>query len=61
MGGMAIYDMTIRYPDLFAVAVPICGTVNPDRITKNNGVKYWIFHGADRCSSIWLCEMLTEN
>ena len=27
MGGMGTYDMIIRFPELFAAAIPICGTV----------------------------------
>lgn len=44
MGGMATYDIVLRNPDLFAVAVPICGTVNVNRITKVD-TKWYIFHG----------------
>ena len=44
MGGMATFDLLSRYPDLFAAAIPICGTVNPGRL---KGVKsaVRIFHG----------------
>ncbi|WP_455585667.1 carboxylesterase family protein [Bacteroides sp.] len=45
MGGMGTYDMTIRFPELFAAAVPICGTVNPSRLADAKGVKFRIFHG----------------
>jgi predicted peptidase len=45
MGGMGTYDMAIRFPELFAVAVPICGTVNPDRLADARKVKFRIFHG----------------
>lgn len=48
MGGMATYDMTIRYPELFAAAVPICGATNGDRVRQASGidkVKFRIFHG----------------
>ena len=38
--------MVIRYPELFAAAVPICGTVNPNRITSAvTGTKWSIYHG----------------
>ena len=30
MGGMGTFDLAIRYPEVFAAAVPICGIVNPD-------------------------------
>ncbi len=45
MGGMATYDLTSRYPELFAAAVPICGTVYPKRMESASGVNFWIFHG----------------
>ena len=46
MGAMATYDMVIRYPHLFAAAVPICGTVNPLRITEAvKHTKWSIYHG----------------
>ena len=45
MGGMATFDLVLRYPDLFAAAVPICGAVNPDRITEKPKTKFRIFHG----------------
>lgn len=45
MGGMATYDLVLRYPDLFAAAVPICGAVNVDRITEKPKTKFYIFHG----------------
>ena len=45
MGAMGTYDMTIRYPELFAAAIPICGTVNPTRLKSAKDVKFRIFHG----------------
>ena len=45
MGAMGTYDMTIRYPELFAAAIPICGTVNPNRLKAAKEVKFRIFHG----------------
>lgn len=45
MGGMGTYDMAIRFPELFAAAIPICGTVNPSRLADAKGVKFRIFHG----------------
>jgi predicted peptidase len=47
-GGMGVFDMVARYPDLFAAAFPICGagkiSTAKDFATK---VSLWIFHGAD--------------
>ena len=49
MGGMGTYEMVARYPQMFAAAVPICGSVNPQRIRQNSAgikkVKFRIFHG----------------
>ena len=45
MGAMGTYDMAIRYPEIFAAAIPICGTVNPARLSAAKNVKFRIFHG----------------
>lgn len=45
MGAMGTYDMAIRYPEIFAAAIPICGTVNPARLEAAKNVKFRIFHG----------------
>jgi predicted peptidase len=46
MGAMGTYDMTIRYPEIFAAAIPICGIVNPKRLEAAKGVKFRLFHGS---------------
>ena len=33
------------YPEIFAAAIPICGTVNPTRLKAAKDVKFRIFHG----------------
>lgn len=45
MGGMAVFDLAERYPNMWAAAVPICGTINPKRLDKARTVKFRIFHG----------------
>ncbi len=45
MGAMGTFDMTIRYPNIFAAAIPICGTVNPARLEAAKKVKFRIYHG----------------
>lgn len=50
MGGMGVFDITCRYPNYFAAAVPICGGIN---ISRFDGFKsktsFRIVHGdADR-------------
>ncbi|WP_321334368.1 prolyl oligopeptidase family serine peptidase [uncultured Bacteroides sp.] len=45
MGGMGTYDLVCRFPEIFAAAVPICGTVNPLRLKSAKNVSFRIFHG----------------
>ena len=45
MGAMATYDMVIRFPEVFAAAIPICGAVQPERLSSVKGVDFRIFHG----------------
>lgn len=47
MGGIATYDLACRYPDMFAAAVPICGAVNPERLSNAKDVHFLIFHGEE--------------
>lgn len=45
MGGIATFDIVARYPEMFAAAIPICGSVNPLRLKNTKGVAWRIFHG----------------
>ena len=45
IGAIGVYDMTIRYPEIFTAAIPICGIVNPKRLEAAKGVKFRLFHG----------------
>ena len=45
MGGMATYDLVARFPETFAAAIPICGAVNPERLSVAEGVNFRIYHG----------------
>ena len=47
-GGMGVFDMVARYPDLFAAAFPICGAGRINT-AKNfaSKVSLWIFHGSE--------------
>lgn len=47
MGGLAVYDAAWRHPELFAAAVPICGAVNPERLSTINNTSFRIYHGTD--------------
>lgn len=49
MGGIGTFEMVARYPEMFAAAIPICGSVNPKRLKQSKDgikkVKFRIFHG----------------
>ncbi len=47
MGGYGTWDMTSRYPDLFAAIAPICGGGDPGRVKRMAKVPVWAFHGED--------------
>lgn len=47
MGGIATYDLVCRHPEVFTAAVPICGAINPERLSAARGVKFLIFHGEE--------------
>ncbi|HET6994598.1 MAG TPA: PHB depolymerase family esterase [Chitinophagaceae bacterium] len=47
-GGMGVYDMVARYPDVFAAAFPICGAGKTGTCKQFAGkIALWIFHGSD--------------
>jgi len=46
MGGIGVWDLISKRPELFAAAVPVCATANPNRVAAAAGVKVWVFHGA---------------
>ncbi len=50
MGGYGTYDAIMRYPDLFAAAVPVCGAGDVSRAASIAHIPIWIFHGADDIS-----------
>ena len=45
-GGIGVWDLIAKRPDVFAAAVPICATGDPKRIAAARSVKVWVFHGA---------------
>ena len=46
MGGMGTFEITSKYPALFAAAVPICGQMeNPKDLIHTKGIPFRIFHG----------------
>ncbi|MGI8601730.1 MAG: prolyl oligopeptidase family serine peptidase [Verrucomicrobiales bacterium] len=46
MGGFATWEMTAKYPDLFAAAIPICGGGNPKDAEKVKRIPFRVYHGA---------------
>jgi len=45
MGGYGAWNFAIRYPDLIAAAVPICGACDPSMANTLKNVPVWAFHG----------------
>ncbi|MFM8474452.1 MAG: prolyl oligopeptidase family serine peptidase [Planctomycetaceae bacterium] len=49
MGGFGTFELTTRYPDVFAAAAPICGGGDPTKAKSLSALPLWVFHGdADR-------------
>ncbi len=46
MGGMGVFEVAGRKPNLFAAAFPICGGGDTSNATKMNKIAWWVFHGA---------------
>jgi predicted peptidase len=65
MGGYGTYDAIMRYPDLFAAAVPVCGGGDVTKAEIIAHIPLWIFHGAldgavDSALSRMMVEALTK-
>lgn len=45
MGGFGVWDMAMRYPDIFAAIVPICGGADPTKAGLLKQIPVWAFHG----------------
>jgi predicted peptidase len=45
-GGIGVWDLIAKRPDVFAAAVPVCAIGNPKKIGAASDVKVWAFHGA---------------
>lgn len=45
MGGFGTWDMIIKYPDVFAAAIPVCGAGYPFRLERIKNLPVWAFHG----------------
>jgi predicted peptidase len=47
MGGMGTFESVYRYPQLYAVAMPICGGADTKLYDKRaRKTAFWVFHGA---------------
>jgi predicted peptidase len=47
-GGMGVFDMIARYPNIFAAAFPICGAGKINTSKEFAGkLSLWIFHGSE--------------
>jgi predicted peptidase len=45
MGGYASWDLTVRFPERFAAAVPICGAGDTAKAARIKDLPVWAFHG----------------
>ncbi|MFZ1702844.1 MAG: phospholipase [Saprospiraceae bacterium] len=45
MGAIGVYDILHRKPNLFAVAVPICGVSNLGKVNVYKQLPMWVLHG----------------
>jgi len=53
MGGSGSWDIILRYPDIFAAAVPITGVSDPSKAGLISNLPVWAFHGKnDSISSV---------
>jgi predicted peptidase len=46
IGGLAIWELALRRPGLFAAIAPICGAGQPYNAFRISHIPTWIFHGA---------------
>jgi predicted peptidase len=46
LGGIGVWDIIAKRPDIFAAGVPVCGVGNTERIVNARDVALWAFHGA---------------
>ena len=46
MGGRGVWETLLRYPNVFAAAVPICAAGDAVGINKLKDLPIWCFHGA---------------
>lgn len=66
MGGFGTFDAILRYPNLFAAAVPVCGGGIVSKASEISHIPMWIFHGAldeavDPKRSLEMVQALTNS
>jgi len=44
-GGIGVWDLVTKRPDVFAAAVPVCAMGNPAKVAAAKDVSVWVFHG----------------
>lgn len=44
-GGIGVWDLVTKRPDVFAAAVPVCALGDPTKVAAAREVKVWVFHG----------------
>jgi predicted esterase len=45
MGGYGCWEMAMKYPQMFAAIVPICGGGDTSKVWKIRHTPIWVFHG----------------
>jgi len=46
LGGMGVWDLISKRPNVFAAAVPVCGSGDVASVSAAKSVSVWAFHGA---------------
>ena len=48
MGGAGAFDLGLKYPDIWAACVPVCGTIgNLDLVANSRNLPFWINTGSE--------------
>ena len=45
MGGFGTWDALMRYPQVFAAGIPVCGGADDSQAARIAGIPVWAFHG----------------
>jgi predicted peptidase len=45
LGGFGAFSIAIKYPDVFAAVVPLCGGGQPTIVCPMKDIPTWVFHG----------------